>query len=117
MLSRIAIPVLGFVPAGGNRVLCTLATEFVRMGIAVDFLVLDDQSTPPFPTEARIVYARDIEPSLVPIREGKLGIVRNIFRLARAIRRTRSAYDLWFASFAFAALACALGGVRSRTLY
>lgn len=117
-LSRIAIPVLGFVPAGGTRVLCCLATEFVRIGLDVDFLVLDDDTRPPFPTEARVIYARAIDPSCVPARGGgKLGIVRNILRLARAVRQVRGEYDLWFASFAFVALACALGGVRTRTLY
>jgi glycosyltransferase involved in cell wall biosynthesis len=116
--SRVLIPVIGFVPAGGNRVLCCLATEFVRLGIEVDFLVLDAETRPPFSTAARVIYANTIDSSCIADRVGgKWGIVRNIVRLARAIRQAPAHYDLVLASYSFVALACAIAGRGRRTLY
>jgi glycosyltransferase involved in cell wall biosynthesis len=84
----------------------------------VDFLVLDADTRPPFLTEARVIYASSIDPSCVADRAGgKWGIIRNILRLGRAIRRAPGRYDLLLASFSFVALACALAGRRRRTLY
>lgn len=56
---RIVIPVTGFTRSGGSRVLARFATEWVRAGHDVAFVV-NARSTPPyFPTEARVCWVDD----------------------------------------------------------
>ncbi|EPM2311060.1 glycosyltransferase family 4 protein [Escherichia albertii] len=52
---RIAIPVVGFSRAGGERVLSRVASELIDKGHDVFFVVPDNLSTPYYPTNASIV--------------------------------------------------------------
>ncbi|MCV5715064.1 hypothetical protein OFN39_38260, partial [Escherichia coli] len=52
---RIAIPVVGFSRAGGERVLSRVASELIDRGHDVFFVAPDNLSAPYYPTNASIV--------------------------------------------------------------
>lgn len=52
---RILIPILGFAPQGGYRVLSELANAWIRHGYDCTFLVPSTSPEPYFPTKARIL--------------------------------------------------------------
>ena len=54
---KILFPILGFGKGGGNKVLSSLASEFVRKGHEVHFLSPIQSEEPYFPTTAKIFYA------------------------------------------------------------
>lgn len=56
---KILVPIFGFSRSGGKRVLSALATEMIRRGHEVDFLVPESSSKPYFPTSGRILAFDD----------------------------------------------------------
>jgi glycosyltransferase involved in cell wall biosynthesis len=119
-MRRILIPVLGFLPSGGNRVLCRLADEWIRKGHAVDFLCESPVDEPAFSTTARVLRA---EGGLPPrdkhgsyFKRG-LAVLRRIWVLSRAISAHRDDYDVILANHGFTAVACVMGGGRSKAFY
>jgi glycosyltransferase involved in cell wall biosynthesis len=113
----IAIPVFRFTPSGGTRVLCRFATEWKRRGIDVDFIVLDPASQPTFETQAKVVPAHTLHADAVVAPPSLAAPALEIVALARALRAASSSYDVFLGNHGFTSLACALGGVRRRTLY
>ena len=53
---KILIPIIGFAPAGGYRVLSELANHWIKIGFKVDFLLNEYSSPPYFPTIAGIIW-------------------------------------------------------------
>lgn len=54
-LKRILIPILGFAPQGGYRVLSELANAWIRLGYNCTFIVPSTSEEPYFPTNAQII--------------------------------------------------------------
>ncbi len=52
---KIVIPIFSFTRSGGARVLAELANAWIARGASVDFLVVQKDSSPSFPTNANIV--------------------------------------------------------------
>lgn len=56
---KIFIPVIGFVPAGGYRVLSKLADEWINLGHKVTFISTEWSSSPYFSTKANIIWVNE----------------------------------------------------------
>lgn len=100
---RILIPIIGFAPAGGYRVLSELANNWIKSGLKVDFLVNEASSSPYFPTTAGIIWTTNLGRVLSEAEHNNRsprafkGIL-NLVGLSRAITKIGKDYDIIFAN-------------------
>ena len=100
---RILIPIIGFAPAGGYRVLSELANNWIKAGQKVDFLVNEASLPPYFPTDAGIIWITNLG-RLISETERKnrtpptLKGLLNLVGLSRAITKIGKNYDIILAN-------------------
>lgn len=73
---KILIPILGFAPQGGYRVLSKLANSWLGMGHSVSFLIPETSLDPYFPTSAQIVSCN------------RKGVITNTLSTVKTTRKT-----------------------------
>ena len=100
---RILIPIIGFAPAGGYRVLSELANHWIKTGVEVDFLVNEASSSPYFPTNAGIIWTTNFGRILSEAEHKNrspraLRGLLNLVGLSRAITKIGENYDIIFAN-------------------
>lgn len=100
---RILIPILGFAPQGGYRVLSELANAWTKMGHHCTFLIPASSPDPYFPTLANVVRVD---------RQGRVQEARaktkrsgfdNIACVFAGLRKIGSNYDVWLANHSLTA--------------
>jgi glycosyltransferase involved in cell wall biosynthesis len=105
---RILIPLLGFAPSGGNRVLSEMASAWVRAGHEVTMLIHKEAGTPYFPTDARIVWTdvrgnlSEAVPPEGPPRPGRRGL-RYLRSVYAGLGRIGRDYDVILANYSLIA--------------
>ncbi|WPZ27567.1 glycosyltransferase family 4 protein (plasmid) [Sulfitobacter pontiacus] len=100
---RILIPILGFAPQGGYRVLSELANAWIRLGHECAFLVPATSAEPYFPTTAKII--RSDRKGLLRDRQSKRKStgLNNIVCLYAGLRRIGKDYDIILANHSLTA--------------
>ncbi|MAQ36042.1 MAG: hypothetical protein CMO21_02295 [Thioclava sp.] len=100
---RILIPILGFGPQGGYRVLSELANAWIRLGHNCAFLVPSSSADPYFPTVAKILRC-DPKGRIVDTRGDQRGSgLKNIISLFSGLERIGKEYDVVFANHSLTA--------------
>lgn len=101
---KILIPMLGFAPAGGARVLAELASAWVARGHEATFLVPDTSEEPYFPSGARVLWV-DGRGRVSPSRAGRKQAPGRYHLLAlyRGLRRIGEAHDIILANHSLTA--------------
>lgn len=100
---KILIPIIGFAPAGGYRVLSELANNWIKIGFKVDFLVNEYSLPPYFPTIAGIIWITNSGRVLSEVERRNRspralkGLI-NLFGLSRAITKISKDYDIILAN-------------------
>lgn len=100
---RILIPILGFAPQGGYRVLSELANAWIRLGHECAFLVPSTSAEPYFPTNANIV--RSDRKGLLndkPSERKRTG-ADNVISLFAGLRQIGKDYDIILANHSLTA--------------
>lgn len=117
---KILIPIIGFGPTGGYRVLSRLATEWHRAGNMVTIVSPLGTAAPYHPTEASICWA----PLLGPIAAVSPGAVtrrwqgaHNIASVWNGTRRLAAGYDVVLANHSLTALPIYLASTRRRARF
>ena len=116
----ILIPMLGFARAGGYRVLSKLASEWIKMGHKVDFLVPETSPAPYFPTTANIIRCN--RSGLLPDEQAKsetdrqTTAVDNLLSLYAGIKAVSENYDVILANHSFTVWPAWLARPRRATL-
>lgn len=100
---RILIPILGFAPQGGYRVLSQLADAWMRKGHQCTFLVPASSQDPYFPTAAAII--RSDRKGLIssPSRQRHANGLDNILCLFAGLKDIAEDYDVIFANHSLTA--------------
>lgn len=118
---KILIPIIGFGPTGGFRVLSRLATEWQRAGHDVTIVSPIGTAAPYHPTEAEICWA----PLLGPLAEANADGgtvrrwqgVRNIISVWNGTRRLAGDHDIVLANHSLTALPVYLAGTAKRARF
>jgi glycosyltransferase involved in cell wall biosynthesis len=113
---RILIPILGFAPQGGYRVLSQLADAWIRKGHECAFLVPASSQDPYFPTVAKIIRSDRKGPTLFASRKKASGM-DNILCLFAGLRKIASDYDVIFANHSLTAWPVRWAKSRARKIY
>lgn len=117
---KILIPVLGFGQSGGYRVLSKLANELILLGHCVEFLCVDGENDPYFPTLAKINWVD--KRGLITTERRKDGKKETAFsiqrKLTKALRKiSNNSYDVIIANHSLTTFPIWLAGLRHKTLY
>jgi glycosyltransferase involved in cell wall biosynthesis len=91
---RILIPILGFAPQGGYRVLSELANAWIRMGHECNFLVPSTSKEPYFPTTAKVIKCDFNGIISVTNPEKKENGVDNLVSLFMGLNKIGEKYDV-----------------------
>lgn len=115
---HILIPILGFAPQGGYRVLSQLANTWIRMGHDCTFLIPATSADPYFPTNAHILrFDRKGHRSDRP-SDARASGMDNILSLAMGLRRVANDYDIILANHSLTAFPVRFfGGKKAKKLY
>jgi glycosyltransferase involved in cell wall biosynthesis len=101
---RIIIPILGFSKSGGARVLSNLASEWVKSGVDVVFIVNYRSELPYFPTLGKIIWVNDqgeeVSRQASVFVKPKFWVLRNILSLKKGLDRYVVAGDILLANHA-----------------
>lgn len=114
---NILIPILGFAPQGGYRVLSELANEWIRMGHTCDFLVPSTSSEPYFPTEANIIRYSRKGVSTSRDFQRKISGIDNMLSLFYGLSEVGSKYDIILANHSFTAWPLRLANCGNATKF
>lgn len=118
---KISIPILDFGKSGGARVLSRLASEWVKMGCEVKFLVHNSSPQPYFPTDATVTWLSDRGDEVNGPRNGDKpfgGVVpRRLLALYRGIERYASDSDVVLANHSLTAWPTFLARTRAKKVY
>lgn len=116
---NILIPVLGLTPAGGNRVLSKLATEWQKLGHRVTFLSPEGGGKPYFPTDAEVVWfnanAEIVDEPDFSARS--LGNFKFFLAMRRAILTIEKGYDVVLLNHSLSVWPAIAAGVRWKCFY
>lgn len=117
---KILIPIIGFGPTGGFRVLSRLATEWHRAGHGVTIVSPLGTAAPYHPTEAGIAWA----PVFGPVTATNPGAVarqwqgaRNVLSVWNGTRRLAADHDVVLANHSLTALPVYLAGTQRRARF
>ncbi len=117
---KILVPIIGFGPTGGFRVLSRLATEWHRAGHVVTIVSPLGTATPYHPTEADVRWApllgrvTAVSPGLVARRWQGL---RNMVSVWNGTRRLAADYDVVLANHSLTALPIYFAGTRRQARF
>jgi len=100
---RILIPILGFSPQGGYRVLSELANAWIRLGHECAFLVPSTSAEPYFPTTAKIVRSDRKGLHNDKCSGRKCTGADNIISLFAGLRQVGQGYDVILANHSLTA--------------
>ena len=100
---RILIPILGFAPQGGYRVLSQLADAWMRKGHECTFLIPASSKDPYFPTTATIIRSDRKGPVLSALGQKQVKGVDNILCLFAGLKKIAHNYDIIFANHSLTA--------------
>ena len=100
---KILIPILGFAPQGGYRVLSELANAWIKMGHKCDFLVPSTSKDPYFPTLASIIYCNVGGVNSRQIVARNASGIDNFISLFAGLRKIGNEYDVIFANHSLTA--------------
>lgn len=112
---RILIPILGFAPQGGYRVLSELANAWIRHGHDCTFLIPATSAQPYFPTNAQILRCDRAGRFSETQSEKKPRGLDNILSILAGLKHIGSSYDVILANHCLTAWPVALtncGGAR-----
>ena len=117
---KILIPIIGFGPTGGFRVLSRLATEWRRAGHSITIVSPLGTAAPYHPTEADVSWA----PMWGPITVANTALparrwqgARNVVSVWNGTRRLAADHDVVLANHSLTALPAYLAGARSQTRF
>lgn len=100
---RILIPILGFAPQGGYRVLSEIANAWIKLGHHCTFLIPASSPEPYFPTRANVVRVD----RRGQVQESRANTKRsgfdNIMCVYAGLRKIGSNYDVWLANHSLTA--------------
>ncbi len=116
---NILVPVLNLKASGGTRVLCNLASEWVRDGHRVDFLMHESSGEPYFPTEGNIVwYSSDGRVTGAPdTDQPEPGFQQSFHAMRRAIACVQRDYDTVLLNHSMTVWPAVMAGVRHKSFY
>ena len=117
---KIIIPVLGFGPYGGMRVLSYLANGFIDKGHNVTFLCIDRSSMPYFPTKAEILWVNRkglVNKNNPKILRGVLGFLNGQISLYKGLNIFKNEFDVVLANQSFTALPVFLSKIKAKKYY
>ena len=101
---KIIIPVIGFGPAGGYRVLSELANSWIKQGHEVDFLSSNLSDEPYFPIRARVIWID--ENGIETKNKGKISKPKgwhHLKSLTKGLNLIGKKYDIILANHSFTA--------------
>ncbi|TAE59169.1 MAG: hypothetical protein EAY68_11015, partial [Bacteroidetes bacterium] len=116
---KILIPVLGFSKSGGYRTLSRFATEFVKAGHSVTFLVNHNSDEPYFPTSAAISWVNGFGWSSQQ-REAskrKQSFISSFFSILFGCWRARKQFDVVIANHSLTVLPIHISGIKAKKIY
>ncbi len=118
---KILIPVLGFGPSGGYRVLSRLATEWKRAGHHAVLLAPIGTPPPYHPTEAPVWWAGPTGPVVEQRPEAVAAArrrgLRNIASVWNGVRQLAANFDIVLANHSFTPAPIWLAGARRRSRF
>jgi len=116
---NILVPTIGLGPAGGNRVLSKLATEWIKLGHNVVFLAFEVGGPVYFPTEADVIWF-NIEGEIVSKPDscaGHLSVYKFTKLMRKMIKSLHESYDVVLLNHSITVWPAILAGVRKKCFY